>query len=606
MLRKNRKKVVEKQSLRGDLKILLKIMKEDEKISGELPEVRRLTIKSLLWLMATEFFLVLQVYPIKLFIDELNKPKPNIMVLLVISAGVGVVYKFGNNLRARMSYWRNAAQWRMWRVWWGYGHRLLLRLSADWHGAHGTGEKESLVAKNIIKFEDMISELVFDTIPAALRITFTTLFMLSIGWVYALISALTMVAYYLVVRRSEVKLAPMREEFRKELKAIEKFGSEITTNWRTIKEIGREEDFSDMNEAKLMDFYNAEVPRNKKAMHYFVRQDDAVTASRVALFVAISLSTLFVDPAIGSIVLAIQWMERSYSNYGRFADFQMRLNEGLESLRELVALMCLPPTIQQADNPVWPEKLEGRVEFRDIGFSYPDAEDCALSGVSFVAEQYTATALVGSSGCGKSTLMGLLQRMHDPTGGTVLIDGIDLRQLDYDRYRREAISVVSQEIELFDMSIMENIRVSYPSATDDEVYEAARLAFADEFILKMAQGYQTKAGERGNKLSGGQKQRIAIARALLRKPAILIMDEATSALDAISQKMVQQSINLLIERREVTIFIIAHRFSTIMGADQVVVLKDGKIAETGTHNQLNRKNGLYTLLRKMEGDGLLE
>lgn len=606
MLRKNRKKVVEKQSLRGDLKILLKIMKEDEKISGELPVVRRLTIKSLLWLMATEFFLVLQVYPIKLFIDELNKPKLNIMVLLVISAGVGVVYKFGNNLRARMSYWRNAAQWRMWRVWWGYGHRLLLRLSADWHGAHGTGEKESLVAKNIIKFEDMISELVFDTIPAALRISFTTLFMLSIGWVYALISALTMVAYYLVVRRSEVKLAPIREEFREELKAIEKFGSEITTNWRTIKEIGREEDFSDMNEAKLMDFYNAEVPRNKKAMHYFVRQDDAVTASRVALFVAISLSTLFVDPAIGSIVLAIQWMERSYSNYGRFADFQMRLNEGLESLRELVALMCLPPTIQQADNPVWPEKLEGRVEFRDIDFSYPDAEDCALSGVSFVAEPYTATALVGSSGCGKSTLMGLLQRMHDPTGGTVLIDGIDLRQLDYDRYRREAISVVSQDIELFDTTIMENVRVSHPDATDEEVYEAARLAFADEFIVKQLHGYQTEVGENGIRLSGGQKQRIAIARALLRKPAILIMDEATSALDAISQKMVQQSINLLIERREVTIFIIAHRFSTIMGADQVVVLKDGKIAETGTHNQLNRKNGLYTLLRKMEGDGLLE
>lgn len=606
MLRKNRKKVVEKQGLRGDLKVLLTIMKADEKISGELPEVRRLTIKSLLWLMATEFFLVLQVYPIKLFIDELNKPKPNLAVLLAISLGVGVVYKFGNNLRARMSYWRNAAQWRMWRVWWGYGHRLLLRLSADWHGAHGTGEKESLVAKNIIKFEDMISELVFDTVPAALRITFTTLFMLSIGWVYALISALTMVAYYLVVRRSEVKLAPMREEFRKELKAIEKFGSEITTNWRTIKEIGREEDFSDMNEAKLMDFYNAEVPRNKKAMHYFVRQDDAVTASRVALFVAISLSTLFVDPAIGSIVLAIQWMERSYSNYGRFADFQMRLNEGLESLRELVALMCLPPTVQQAENPIWPEDMTGRVEFCDVGFRYPEASDCAVSGISFVAEPYTATALVGSSGCGKSTLMGLLQRMHDVSEGAVLIDGIDLRQLDYDRYRREAISVVSQDIELFDMSIMENIRVSYPSATDDEVYEAARLAFADEFIVKMAQGYQTKAGERGNKLSGGQKQRIAIARALLRRPVFLVMDEATAALDAISQQMVQESIDHLIKSRQVTIFIIAHRFSTIESADQVVVLDDGKLAEIGTHAELKRHNGLYARLRAMEAKGLLD
>lgn len=592
--------------LHENLKELLEIMRDDPKISGELPVVRRLATRALIWLAATEFFLVLQVYPVKFFIDEFSSDAPSVRKLLMISASFVLVYKIGAMLRLKMSNWRNSTQWRMWRVWWGYGHLRELMLSADWHSAHGTGEKESLVAKNIIKFEAMIDELVFDTVPAALRITFTTIFMFTIGWPYGVISVLTALAYLLVVLRTERVLEPLRKEFRAQLKAIEKFGTEITKNWRTIKEIGREEDFCEQNDELLMDFWAQEVPRHHTAMKQFIRQDDVISVSRGVLYGVIGLSVLWASPSLGAVVLATTWMERSYSNFGRFADFQMRLNEGLESLRELVALMCLPPTIQQADEPQWPDRMSGRVEFANIGFRYPEASDCALSGVSFVAEPFTATALVGSSGCGKSTLMGLLQRMHDPSEGAVLVDGIDLRQLDYDRYRREAISVVSQDIELFDTTILENIRVSHPAATDDEVYEAARLAFADEFIIKQEHGYQTEVGENGIRLSGGQKQRIAIARALLRKPAILIMDEATSALDALSQQKVQESINLLIERREVTIFIIAHRFSTIESADQVVVLSDGHLAEIGTHAELKRKNGLYARLRAMESKGLLD
>lgn len=589
-----------------NLKQLLAIMREDPAISSELPAVRRLATRAMLWLLATEFFLVLQVYPVKFFIDELGKPNPSVSYLLWVALSIVAIYKIGATMRKQMSIWRNSTQWRMWRVWWGYGHRRELRLSADWHTAHGTGEKDSLVAKNIIKFESMIDELVFDTIPVTLRILFTTIFMFTIGWLYGLISVVTVVAYIVCVRRSEIKLAPLRKDFRDRLKQIERYGTEITNNWRTIKEIGREEDFSDVNDQMLMDFWRDETPRHRTYMKYFIRQDDIVTMSRGILYGMIGASTLWTTPQLGTVVLATTWMERSYSNFGRYADFQMRLNEGLESLRELVTLMCLPPTIQQSNQPQWPTPLQGEVTFRDVSFRYPEAADCALRYVDFQIAPYTATALMGSSGCGKSTLVGLLQRLHDPTSGSVLIDGIDLRHLDYDRFRRHAISVVSQDIQLFDTTIMENIRVSEPTASDAEVFEAARLAYADEFINKLESGYQTSVGEDGVLLSGGQKQRIAIARALLRKPTILILDEATSALDAHSQEMVQASINQLIARRQCTVVIIAHRISTTMCADQVVVLNDGVVAEIGTHQELLELSGLYSQLRSKEFGDLLD
>ncbi len=594
-------------SLPGELRQLLSTLREDPSIAPEIPVIRRMATKAMAWLMLTEFFLVVQVFPLKYFIDELSRDNPRVSRLLFVAVALGVLYKSGAFLRARMSAARNSTQWRMWRVWWGVGHARELSLSADWHTAHGTGEKESLVAKNIIKFEAMIDELLFDTLPVTLRITFTTAIMFYIGWPYGLLSLLTMVVYYVVMMRSERAVTPMRKDFRDRLKVIEKFGTEITANWRTIKEMGREKDFCAINDKLLMDFWRDEVPRHKRYLKYFTRQDDVVTYSRAALYALIGLLAYKTGQVeLGTIVLATTWMERSYSNYARYSEFQMRLNEGLESLRELVQLMLLPPTIQQPTKPEYPEPITGEVIFDDVKFRYPDAEECSLRGVSFKVPACTVTAIVGPSGCGKSTLMKLTQREYDPDSGHILVDDIDLKSIDYNRYRRYGISIVSQDVQLFDTTILENIRMSRPEATEEEVIEAAKLANAHEFILELPNGYHTGVGENGVRLSGGQKQRIAIARALLRHPAILILDEATSALDALSQREVQITIERLIELRHCTIFIIAHRFSTIMCADQVVVLDKGLVAEIGTHEELNRLNGLYKRLRDMEANGLLD
>jgi subfamily B ATP-binding cassette protein MsbA len=204
---------------------------------------------------------------------------------------------------------------------------------------------------------------------------------------------------------------------------------------------------------------------------------------------------------------------------------------------------------------------------------------------------------VGPSGGGKSTLADLLPRFYDPTSGSIAIDGIDIR--DYTLHSlREQMGVVTQESILFNDTIFNNIAFNKTNATAEEVMAAARIANAHEFIIQTPEGYQTRIGDRGGKLSGGQRQRISIARAILKNPSILILDEATSALDTESEKLVQQALINLMQNR--TSIVIAHRLSTIQHADEIVVIKKGKIKEQGSHEQLLAANGLYAKLNQMQ------
>jgi len=585
---------------------LIAIMRDDPSIAYELPIIRRYALKTFAWLFLTELVLVVQFYPIKFFLDELVRPHPRINYLLIVAASMAVIYKLSGELQRAMSNPRNSAFWRIWRVAWGYIHRRELQLSTDWHVRHSTGEKESLLGKNIAKCEHLIDELLFDTIPVLLRLIFTTVLMFVIGWQFGVVAVLTCIVFGLVIHRSEKNLVPLRKDMRRMMKPIEAYGTEMTANWRTIKAIGREDDFSDKNDKMLIELWESELTRHKKYMKYVMRQEDVITVSRAILYGTIALSLIWVLPTIGTVVLASTWMERAYSNFGRLTDFQRRLNEGLESLKELIEVMLLPPTVKQAENPLWPEGSQGLVEFKNVSFVYPEAEQSAICDITLSVEPFTTTALVGYSGCGKTTLMALLQREYDPCEGRILIDGIDLRELDYKRFRREMLGVVSQDVQLFNTTIAENIRLTKPEASDEEVRDAARRAHAHDFIIETEHGYETMIGEDGTRLSGGQRQRLAIARALIRKPSILIMDEATSALDAVSQQKIQMSIDELIADRICTIFIIAHRFSTIMSADRVAVLENGRLVEIGTHAELARMNGLYSRLREMELRGLLD
>jgi len=250
-----------------------------------------------------------------------------------------------------------------------------------------------------------------------------------------------------------------------------------------------------------------------------------------------------------------------------------------------------------------PNRIEGRISFRDVHFAYPSRpEHKVADGYSLVVEAGTTVALVGASGSGKSTAIQLVERFYDPDQGSVRLDGRDLKSLNVKWLRRQ-IGLVGQEPVLLAGSIAENIGYGKEGASREEVEAAAKMANAHDFIMEFPDGYDTEVGEKGGQLSGGQKQRVAIARAMIKNPAILLLDEATSALDNESERVVQAALDDLLQKQRRTTIVIAHRLSTIRNADKIVVVEKGTIVEQGTYNQLMAKGsaGKFYSLASAQG-----
>ena len=306
--------------------------------------------------------------------------------------------------------------------------------------------------------------------------------------------------------------------------------------------------------------------------------NEQITAGELIAFV---LYTFVVGGAIGGMT----------ELYGQF-------NQAIGATRRLFELLDTAPDIEEPENAQPMPAVSGGVELKDVHFTYPDERDLAvLKGVSVAARSGEIIALVGPSGAGKSTLAALIPRFYDVSEGAILVDGKDVREVRL-KDLREAIGMVPQETTLFGGTILENIAYGKLDASEAEIEAAARAAHAHEFITHFPEGYNTVVGERGVKLSGGQRQRIAIARALLKNPAILILDEATSSLDYESERLVQDALETLMQGR--TTFVIAHRLSTVRRADRIVVMDEGRVVEEGNHEKLLAAGGLYKQLHDLQ------
>ena len=308
---------------------------------------------------------------------------------------------------------------------------------------------------------------------------------------------------------------------------------------------------------------------------YLIAQGEMQTAdlAMYALYIGI-----FISP-IQILVELVEMMQKGLSGFRRFLDVMETESE-----------------IRDADNAVELTDVKGHVRYDNVSFHYSDDETPVLSDISIDIPAGKSIALVGPSGSGKTTICSLLPRFYDVTGGSITVDGKDIRELTLKSLRSQ-IGMVQQDVYLFDGTIKDNIAYGKPGASDKEIINAAKCASIHDFIMELPDGYDTYVGERGTRLSGGQKQRISIARVFLKNPPILILDEATSALDNESERWIQKSLEELSKNR--TTITIAHRLSTIRDADEIIVITEDGIAERGTHAELLEKNGLYAAYYNM-------
>ena len=300
--------------------------------------------------------------------------------------------------------------------------------------------------------------------------------------------------------------------------------------------------------------------------------------------------------SVGELFAFFMYLGHFFGSAMAVAGVNPALQSSLASLERIYEIFDTQPEVEASATGTELARLEGEVVFEDIGFGY-EPDKPVLDGISLRVPARTTVALVGPSGSGKTTLAHLVPRFFDPDSGRVKIDGHDLADLDL-RWLRRKIGLVPQQVFLLDRSIAENIRYGRPEASLEQVREAARAARALKFIESLPEGFDTMVGEQGVKLSGGQRQRLAIAREILSDPAILILDEATSALDSETETLIQEALSVLLEKR--TALVIAHRLSTVVEADQIVVLDKGRIVEQGPHDELADAGGLYSRLYRSQ------
>ena len=396
----------------------------------------------------------------------------------------------------------------------------------------------------------------------------------------------------------------MKKNFAESRKHIGELNSQIEDSLlgiRVVKSFAREG-----LEQEKFDKSNKKFLKLKSERYYIMGGFTSSTRlfDGIMYIVVVAIGALFMLPGApefaritpADYVAYLMFVSTLLTSIRRIVEFAEQFQQGMSGIERFQEIMDTEPEIVDADDATTLENVVGEVEFRDVSFHYESEDRNVLTHLDLKVKAGESIALVGPSGGGKTTLCSLIPRFYEASSGSILVDGNDIKSVTLNSLR-DNIGVVAQDVYLFSGSVRDNIAYGKIDATDEEIIEAARLAGAHDFISELPQGYDTYVGERGVKLSGGQKQRISIARLFLKNPPILILDEATSALDNESEKLVQDSLEKLAKGR--TTFTIAHRLTTIKNADRILVLTENGIEESGTHQELISKGGIYSELYKL-------
>ncbi|MEP0233182.1 ABC transporter ATP-binding protein/permease [Roseibium sp.] len=479
--------------------------------------------------------------------------------------------------------------------------RHLHELSLRFHLARRTGGLSRVIERGVKGIEAIVRFTILNGIPTVLEFAIMAVVIwYQFGWDYLTIVTLMIVAYvWFTIKASNWRIAIRREMNDSDTDANSK-AIDSLLNFETVKYFGNEK----MEAARFdvsMEKYERAATKTWTSLAWLnLGQTVILGIGMAACMVLSARSVMAGSQTIGDFVL-INALLMQISIPLNFIGFIYReIRQGLADIESMFDLLGVPAEIQDKTDASDLQAVEGRIVFDNVRFHY-DQDRPILKGIEFEVPAGKSVAIVGPSGAGKSTISRLLFRFYDVSGGAVRIDDQDVRDVTQESVR-SAIGMVPQDTVLFNDTIAYNIRYGRPDATDEEVREAARMAQIHDFIERLPGGYDSEVGERGLKLSGGEKQRVAIARTILKAPPILILDEATSALDTHTEREIQTALDQVSKNR--TTLVIAHRLSTVVNADQIIVLEAGEIAERGTHGQLMAKGGLYASMwaRQREAD----
>lgn len=472
----------------------------------------------------------------------------------------------------------------------------LQKLSFSFYDDAKVGQLMSRVTSDLFDITELLHHGPENIILSLLKIAGALIILLNInGWLaLAAFIVLPFMFWFALVlnkrmraafKSNRVKIAAINEQIEDNLSGI-----------RVVKSFANE----DIENEKFKTGNDGFLAAKKNSYHFMGIFQSGVgvfsTLIQVNVIIAGAILIAYSKINISDLITFLLYINVFTDPIRTLVDFTEQFQNGYTGFERFREIMDIEPDIKDSENAVELKNVKGEIEFQDVSFKYNDGAEEVLNDINLTVPAGAYMALVGSSGAGKTTLCSLIPRFYDVTEGTIRIDGKDIRDVTLNSLRNH-IGMVQQDVYLFAGTIFENIAYGKPGASREEVIEAAKNANAHEFIMSFPDGYDTDIGQRGIKLSGGQKQRLSIARVFLKNPPILIFDEATSALDNESEKVVQESLEKLAKNR--TTFVIAHRLTTIQNAEKILVLTEEGIAESGSHEELLAKGGIYEKLYHM-------